>query len=92
MSPEEEEDLLRRGLWSELLGTLVPDVVLHAGNPARIQDVYDFKFPCVDLEKDPSWGKYPIGHPYQNEFQGAIYKEALGAEPARITPRKGVIR
>ena len=87
-----EEDLLRRGLWSELLGTIVPDVVLHAGNPARIQDVYDFKFPCVNPERDPSWGEYPIGHPHQEDSQGDIYWKALGAEPARVTPRRGVIR
>jgi len=92
VSPEVEQDLLRRGLGSELLGTIVPDVVLHAGNPARVQEVYDFKFPCVDPEKRPDWGRYPEGHPYQKRSQGEVYQEALGAEPARVTPRKGVIR
>jgi len=91
VSPEEEEDLLHRGRGSELLGTIVPDVVIHAGNPAKVQAVYDFKFPCVDPDELPAWRMYPDGHPYQGEPQGKIYEKALGVKPARVTPRRGVI-
>ncbi len=72
--------------------TIVPDIVLHAGNPAKVQDVYDFKFPCVDPEKKPSWREYPGWHPYQWQSQGEVYEEVLGPKPARVAPRKGVIR
>ena len=92
ISPEMEQELRQRGLESELLGTIVPDVVLHAGNPAKVQDVYDFKFPCVDPEGRPKWRKYPDGHPYEDLGQDEVYQKALGPQPARVTPRRGVIR
>jgi len=92
MNPEEEQLLLRMGPGRELLGTIVPDVVIHTGNPARVQLVYDFKFPCVNPDQTPEWRSYPYGHPYQGESQGKIYEKALGARPAPVTPRRGVIR
>ena len=92
VSPELEQALLRQGLGSELRGTLVPDVVLHTGNPARVQGVYDFKFPCVNIDAIPEWRTYPDGHPYQRQSQGEIYQKSLRATPARVVPRLGVIR
>jgi hypothetical protein len=91
ISPELEQSLLRQGLGSELLGSIVPDVVLHTGNPASVQRVYDFKFPCVNPDGIPTWRKYPAGHPYQGQPQGEIYLKALGVPPKRVVPRKGVI-
>ena len=35
---------------------------------------------------------YPDGHPPGSNSQGAVYKKALGGEPARVAPRLGVIR
>lgn len=92
ISPEQVQTLLRQGRGSELRGTLVPDVVLHDGNPLRVQEIYDFKFPCVNSDEEPSWSKYPPGHPYEEESQGAMYFEALRVEPARVVPRIGIIR
>lgn len=92
MSPEEVEALLRAGRASELLGTLVPDVVLHAGDPLHIQAVYDFKFPCVNTDTFQDWRRYPKGHPYAYESQGELYFEAFGVPPHPVLPRVGVIR
>jgi hypothetical protein len=92
VSSEEATALLSRGRGSELRGTLVPDVVIHAGNPLRAEEVYDFKFPCVDPESRPPWRRYPPGHPHQDLSQGAVYKDALGREPRRVVPGDGIIR
>lgn len=94
LDPRQVEHWLRNGLWYMLLGTLIPDVVLHAsGNPLRIQDVYDFKFPCAP-NRGPSWNEYPENHPYQGLTQGDMYREALKPqrEPARVAPGYGVLR
>ncbi|RKH00058.1 hypothetical protein D7V97_30830 [Corallococcus sp. CA053C] len=80
IAPEEIELLRRQGNLGELKGTLVPDVVLHAGDPLRAQAVFDFKFPCVDLTQSPPWRKYPAGHPFQGSTQNAMYQEALKVE------------
>ena len=68
------------------------DVVLHDGNPLNVEDVYDFKFPCVNTATAPPWRVYPDGHPYEKLSQGEMYEEALQVEPARVVPRLGVIR
>ncbi|MFE8598657.1 hypothetical protein [Archangium violaceum] len=86
---------LRNGLESLLLGTLVPDVVIHAsGNAQRVQRVYDFKFPCVPARKSqrPAWREYPEGHPHHPKTQGQMYEQALGGEkpPSLVTPQLGV--
>jgi hypothetical protein len=45
LDPKQVEDWLRNGLFGKLLGTLIPDVVVHAaGDLTRIQAVFDFKF------------------------------------------------
>ena len=92
VTSEEAQSLLRQGRGSELRGTLVPDVVIHSGNPLRVEAVYDFKFPCVNSDKIPPWRRYPPGHPYADFTQGDIYLEAWGSNPARVVQRQGVIR
>jgi rRNA maturation protein Nop10 len=92
VSAEEERLLEETGNAGELLGSLKPDVVIHSGNPLDVKAVYDFKFPCVNIDTAPDWNKYPPGHPYQGSNQGAMYHEAFGEAPVRIVPRLGVIR
>jgi hypothetical protein len=91
--PEQDVAALREsGNGGELLGTLVPDVVIHDGNPLHVQAVYDFKFPCFHLDGMPRWDTYPPGHPHQNLDQGRLYRTALRAPAARVAPRIGVQR
>lgn len=92
VSPEEERALEQSGNSGELKGTLKPDVVLHSGNPLDVEDIYDFKFPCVSRDEPPPWHSYPAGHPYERSNQGQMYREALGVSPSRVAPRLGVIR
>lgn len=93
LSPEEVEALLRQGRGGELLGTLVPDIVIHNGTPLLVMEVYDFKFPCRNTDDIPLWRRYKQG-PYAPRSQGDIYKEALRlmGKAARVVPRQGVIR
>lgn len=94
LDPRQVEEWLRDGLWDKLLGTLIPDVVIHAsGNPLSIQEVYDFKFPCSP-NRSPAWNVYPDDHPYQGLNQGEIYLEALKPQnrPAQVAPGYGVRR
>jgi hypothetical protein len=91
LSPQQVEEWIREGLLHHLLGTLVPDVVLHdAGNPLKVQAVYDFKFPCA-ADNPPSWSTYPPNHPYAESNQGKIYNDALGTA-ARVAPGHGIVR
>jgi hypothetical protein len=92
VSPEEARALEQSGNGGELLGTLVPDVVIHVGDPLQVQAVYDFKFPCVNTDEPPRWGQYPDGHPYEDLNQGEVYEKVLGPKPARIVPRLGVVQ
>jgi hypothetical protein len=92
VSREEERLLEETGNASELLGSLQPDVVIHAGDPLVVQEVYDFKFPCVNTHEPPPWTLYPAGHPYANLNQGDMYGRVLAEKPARVVPRLGVIR
>ncbi|MBN1205541.1 MAG: hypothetical protein JXB05_11535 [Myxococcaceae bacterium] len=92
ISPEEEQALIQSGNSRELRGTLKPDVVLHAGDPLKIQAIYDFKFPCANTTAVPPWTPYGEGHPYQNSDQGTMYEKLLGVEPARVAPWWGIIR
>jgi len=73
----EEKRLLAQGLARELIGTLVPDVVIHNGDPLTPSVVYDFKFPCVNSDQYPTWRDYPDNHPYAGRDQGEMYREAL---------------
>jgi hypothetical protein len=42
LAPEQVAEWLRNQLFDLLLGTLVPDLVIHApGNPNKVQRVYD---------------------------------------------------
>ncbi len=91
VSPEEVRALRQQGCWDELKGTLVPDVVIHSGNPLLVQAVYDFKFPCP-IDNHPTWNRYPKGHSHAGLSQGRVYNEALGAEPALVAPQWGIIR
>lgn len=92
VSPAEERALKSQGRWNELRGTIVPDIVLHDGNPLHVQDIYDFKFPCSPSRYSLGWRTYPEGHPYAGLSQEEIYGDALGTPPARVTPWLGVIR
>jgi len=86
------ETLLRQGRSAELRGTIEPDIVIHEGEPHRVQDVYDYKFPCVNSSKPSPWRKYPETSPHSGKFQGEVYKAALGGKPARVQPHLGVHR
>jgi hypothetical protein len=86
------ETLLKQGRGAELRGTIEPDLVLHAGQPHRVQDVYDFKFPCAPSSKRSDWRTYPEGHPHAGKPQGEVYQKALGGKPARVQPHLGVHR
>jgi hypothetical protein len=86
---QEAKALLRQGCGDELVGTLVPDVVLHSGDPIEALAVYDFKFPCPSGNA-PKWTDYPEGHPYYREDQGTMYKMALGPQPYRVSPVWGI--
>ncbi|REG27723.1 hypothetical protein ATI61_10958 [Archangium gephyra] len=88
ISPEKEEALLEEGCYSELRGTIKPDIVIHAGNPLLPLLVYDFKFPCVSSAQIP-WCKYKTG-PHAGRWQNEVYQEALGVEPREILPWIGV--
>ncbi len=90
VSNDEVRSLLRRGCSEELTGTLVPDVVIHSGNPLEAEAVYDFKFPCMN-DNVTSWRQYPKGHPHEGYRQDQIYKDALGAEARRVLPRWGIL-
>jgi hypothetical protein len=85
LSPEETREFLRKNCGDELVGTLVPDVVIHSGDPLRILAIYDFKFPCP-ISNEPRWNRYPQGHPYFGFNQGKVYEELSGIVPFRIAP------
>ena len=89
ISPEREEALLEEGCYNELRGTIKPDIVIHSGNPLVPQAVYDFKFPCVNTDRNP-WCKYTRG-PHQGRRQNDVYLEALGIRPRPIFPWIGVM-
>jgi hypothetical protein len=90
ISPEEVKALLRQGRSQELKGTIAPDVVIHMGNPVLVQQVFDFKFPCVNTDERSSWRPYPRGHPYQGRSQRDVYGQILRAPVRSVQPRIGV--
>jgi hypothetical protein len=92
MPREEVEALLSQGRSAELRGTIEPDIVIHEGQPHRVQDVYDYKFPCVNSPKRSGWRRYPAGTPHGGKNQGEVYQQALGGSPARVQPHFGVYR
>ncbi len=86
VSEEERQTLLRKGQGKKLKGTLVPDVVIHSGNPLEVQAVYDFKFPCLSTSL-PKWTIYSEeGHPFRDRTQGSVYEEVFGVNAMRVTP------
>ncbi|WP_147445048.1 hypothetical protein [Corallococcus sp. CA053C] len=93
LTQEQVNALLREGRGAELRGTIVPDVVIHQGDPLQAQSVYDFKFPCVNSDARPPWRRYPRGHAYEGEYQDQLYQQALRLPeaPLRVVPRIGVI-
>jgi hypothetical protein len=93
LDPQQVAEWLRDGLYGMLLGTVIPDVVVHAaGNPLHVQAVFDFKFPCPS-SNGPTWHNYPENHPYRDLDQGQVYKEAFNLEEAiRIAPGLGALR
>lgn len=83
------DEWLREGLFGQLLGTLIPDVVVHAaGDLTRIQAVFDFKFPCP-ASNAPTWREYHKDHPFHPSNQGEIYKEAFKVTPKPVAPGYG---
>lgn len=82
---------LSDGLFHLLRGALVPDVVIHAaGDPNKVQRVYDLKFPCP-AEKPGSWTSYRWGHPHHPRNQRQLYAELGGQEqPVLVHPIYGV--
>jgi hypothetical protein len=86
------ETLLKQGRSAELRGTIEPDLVLHEGQPQRVQEVYDYKFPCANTSQRVPWRKYPRGHAHEGSTQGDVYREALGGKTALIQPHLGVSR
>ncbi|MCY1030716.1 hypothetical protein OV207_04555 [Corallococcus sp. BB11-1] len=87
LSPDKVDIIRRDGNFFELKGSLVPDVVLHEGHPERVQAVYDFKFPCIDLSQHPRWREYAPGHPYAGRNQNEIYIEAFKTSAVfRVSP------
>jgi len=89
LSPAEVRALLRQDCGKELKGTLVPDVVIHSGNPLQAVSIYDFKFPCPP-HNETAWRMHGHGHTYKGSSQGQVYVEALKTEAALVTPRRGI--
>jgi hypothetical protein len=86
------DEWLRDGLFHKLLGTLIPDVVLHAaGDLLGIQAIFDFKFPCP-ASNEPSWHSYHRDHPFHPADQKKMYEEAFKVEPKPIAPGYGARR
>ncbi|NMO21102.1 hypothetical protein HPC49_40185 [Pyxidicoccus fallax] len=82
---EKELEMLRKG-GGDLLGSVVPDVIIHTGNPLQVQWVYDFKFPCPE-DNPTSWRRYPHGNPLKALHQGDAYHKVFGLQPSRVTPQ-----
>ncbi|MET0401065.1 MAG: hypothetical protein ABW123_01625 [Cystobacter sp.] len=89
LSPSEVRDLLQQDCGKELKGTLVPDVVIHSGNPLQAVSIYDFKFPCPP-DNEALWRMNGNGHAHEGLSQGQVYVEALKVETALVTPRRGI--
>jgi hypothetical protein len=89
ISPETELAMLRNG-GKELAGSVVPDVVIHTGNPLQAQRVYDFKFPCPETNEG-DWRAYPPRNALRVRNQREAYLKVLDATPARVMP-KGVFK
>jgi hypothetical protein len=89
--PEEVKRLLDAGLHAQLRGTLEPDIVLHKGDALKAEAVYDFKFPCADLDRPPPWRDRFTSPSHQKVTQKIAYQDALGVRALRIAPWLGVL-
>ncbi|NMO14866.1 hypothetical protein HPC49_15830 [Pyxidicoccus fallax] len=91
LSEETVRSLLSQGRSHELKGTIVPDIVIHTGDPLQALAIYDFKFPCVNPTQLPPWPLYPKGHAHAGQAQDIVYKKALKPQhgPTQIIPRLG---
>ncbi|HEY8208174.1 MAG TPA: hypothetical protein VIG99_11875, partial [Myxococcaceae bacterium] len=80
VTKEEEAYLWQHGAGDELRDSIVPDLVIHKGDPRYVQATYDFKFPCANRDKVPAWRRYPGKHPAvesPNPDQKLIYETIL---------------
>ena len=91
VSGKEAQALLQQGCGDELAGTIVPDVVIHSGNPLEVLAVYDLKFPCPS-SNEPSWRDYEEGHPHHGSDQGSIYRKILQVIPKLVAPLWKIIQ
>jgi len=73
ISEQEAQALLRQRRGDELKGTLRPDVVIHSGDPLRVDIVYDFKFSCTGTSP-AEWSEYPEGHLYEGISQVSVHR------------------
>jgi hypothetical protein len=91
VDPLQVAQWLSDGLFHLLRGSLVPDVVIHAaGDPNKVQRIYDFKFPCP-ASRDAIWTRYSSGHPHSPRNQQQLYGELGGEErPFLIHPLLGL--
>ena len=90
LSEQQVKALLRAG-GDGLIGTIVPDIVIHTGHLTEVLDVFDLKFPCPGTNP-ATWHSYPEGHPYGTMNQGQVYEKAFGINPARVSPRHDIRR
>lgn len=81
-----ELNILKQGAGSQLAGSIVPDVVIHTGDPLQVQGVYDFKFPCPDTNPG-AWRPISPTKPLKARTQGEAYAEILGEPPFVVTPK-----
>jgi hypothetical protein len=91
---EEEVELLKQPPFLyELKGSLVPDVVIHSGNPLRVHRIYDFKFFCALSDVMPDWrGVVENGAPTK-QTQQTVYMDAFNLPKdrvLRVMPRWGI--
>jgi hypothetical protein len=93
LDPEVVAKWVKDKLFDLLQGTLAPDIVIHeAGNPNRVQRIYDFKFPCLSSKrrKPGEWRSSEGGRSSQRDR----YQDSLGGDekPALVSPRFGIQR
>jgi hypothetical protein len=91
VSPEEARALRQQGCGDELEGTIVPDVVIHSGNPLDVLAVYDFKFPCP-FSNYPRWTEYTRSSSTTASNQGEAYRQMLGVGPDLVAPLWRIVR
>jgi hypothetical protein len=81
---EQREAWLAARQSQELKGSVVPDVLVHSGNPLKARAIFDLKFPCLH-ETPPKWTVYKEG-PHRLKSQGEVYQRLFEVRPRRVTP------